>query len=163
MPGWQTAAGGKLEFAVASVKPSKVPKVPTFPLDSRDARTPRGRFSAGLTLQTYITFAYKLEPFRAEAAFAQLPKSVSADFYQIEARAEGSPTKDQMRLMMQSLLADRFKLAVHFETQEVAVFALALAKPGKTGPKLRPHPRENRAPTLLGCQQGAGGPMPMSR
>lgn len=41
--------------------------------------------------------------------------------------------------MMQSLLADRFKLAIHFETQEAPVFALTLVKPGKTGPKLRPH------------------------
>jgi uncharacterized protein (TIGR03435 family) len=41
--------------------------------------------------------------------------------------------------MMQSLLADRFKLAVHFETREVPVFALTLANPGKLGSKLRPH------------------------
>jgi uncharacterized protein (TIGR03435 family) len=44
-----------------------------------------------------------------------------------------------MRLMMQSLLADRFKLAVHFETREVPVLALTLVKPGKTGPQLHPH------------------------
>ena len=43
------------------------------------------------------------------------------------------------RLMMQSLLADRFKLAVHFETREVPVLALVLVKPGRTGPRLRPH------------------------
>ena len=44
-----------------------------------------------------------------------------------------------MRLMMQSLLAERFKLTVHFETKVVPVLAMVLAKPGKTGPKLRPH------------------------
>jgi uncharacterized protein (TIGR03435 family) len=44
-----------------------------------------------------------------------------------------------MRLMMQSLLADRFKLRAHFETKEVPVLALTLVKPGKLGPKLRPH------------------------
>ena len=38
-----------------------------------------------------------------------------------------------MRLMVQSLLADRFKLAIHFETQQVPALALTLAKPGKTG------------------------------
>ncbi len=57
----------------------------------------------------------------------------------IEARAAGNPATDQMRLMMQSLLADRFKLRVHFETREGSVFALTLATPGQTGPKLRPH------------------------
>ncbi len=38
--------------------------------------------------------------------------------------------------MMQSLLADRFKLAVHFETQEVPVFALTLVKAGKIRSKV---------------------------
>ena len=44
-----------------------------------------------------------------------------------------------MRLMMQSLLADRFLLSVHFETQTVPALALLLVKPGKLGPQLRPH------------------------
>jgi uncharacterized protein (TIGR03435 family) len=70
---------------------------------------------------------------------ARLPKWVSSDSFTVQARAEGNPTKDQMRLMMQSLLAERFQLAVHFETRQVPVFALALLKPRKTGPKLRPH------------------------
>jgi uncharacterized protein (TIGR03435 family) len=39
-----------------------------------------------------------------------------------------------MRLMMRSLLADRFKLATHNETREVPLFAYVLTKNGKTGP-----------------------------
>jgi uncharacterized protein (TIGR03435 family) len=69
---------------------------------------------------------------------AQLPKWAN-DNYVINAKAEGNPTKDQMRLMMQSLLADRFKLRVHFESREVPVLAVTLVKPGKLGPKLVPH------------------------
>jgi uncharacterized protein (TIGR03435 family) len=41
--------------------------------------------------------------------------------------------------MMQSLLVDRFKLAVHFETQGASVLFLRMVKPGKMGPKLRLH------------------------
>jgi uncharacterized protein (TIGR03435 family) len=41
--------------------------------------------------------------------------------------------------MVQSLLADRFKLAVHFEAKELPAFALVSVKPGATGPRLRPH------------------------
>jgi bla regulator protein blaR1 len=70
---------------------------------------------------------------------AGLPKWVSTDRFEIQARAAGTPTKDQMRLMMQSLLADRFKLAVHFETHQARVLALNLIKPGTLGPNLRPH------------------------
>jgi bla regulator protein blaR1 len=74
-----------------------------------------------------------------DAMLARLPKWVSTDSYAINAQAEGNPTKDQMRLMMQSLLADRFKLAVHFETKKGPVLALVPDKPGKRGPKLVPH------------------------
>ena len=57
----------------------------------------------------------------------------------IEARAPANATKDQMRLMMPALLAERFQLAVHFETPEVPVLAMTLVKPGKPGTGLRPH------------------------
>ena len=132
-----------MAFEVASVKPDTGPfRPPNFPLDAGDAYRPvGGRFSADFPLMTYITFAYKLSlaPDQRQSLIAHLPNWVAADRFAIEARAEGNPTKDQMRLMMQSLLADRFKLAVHFETQVVPVLAMVLVKPGKTGPKLRPH------------------------
>ena len=41
--------------------------------------------------------------------------------------------------VMQALLTEHFKLAVHFETKESAVLALVLIKPGTLGPKLVPH------------------------
>jgi uncharacterized protein (TIGR03435 family) len=58
-----------------------------------------------------------------------------------------------MRLMMQSLLADRFRLKAHFETHEVPVFALTLIKPGKLGPKLIPH-ADGRPCGELGASSG---------
>jgi uncharacterized protein (TIGR03435 family) len=70
---------------------------------------------------------------------APLPKWVDTDAFEIEAKAAGNPTKDQMRLMMQSLLAERFRLAVHYETREMPVYALTLIKPGTWGPKLIRH------------------------
>ena len=70
---------------------------------------------------------------------ARLPKWVDTDLIEIDAKAAGNPTKDQMRLMMQSLLAERFHLAVHYETQEMPVYALTLIKPGTWGPKLIRH------------------------
>jgi bla regulator protein blaR1 len=137
-PDWQTAAGGKMAFEVASVRLAKPGTftMPTFFLGLDDAKPPGGRFSGSFSLTGYIWFAYKLHVF--DDIRAQLPKWAN-DNYVIDAKADGNPTKDQMRLMMQSLLADRFKLKVHFETKEAPVLALTLVKPGKLGPKLRPH------------------------
>lgn len=156
---WQTAAGGKMSFEVASVKPSKPDTFtsPNFPLDSGDAFAAGGRFSADFPLSVYITFAYKLTLTREqrESMLAHLPKWVSTDKFTIQAKAEGNPTKDQMRLMVQSLLADRFKLAVHIETEQAPIFVLTVAKPGKVGPNLRPHadgpPCDSADPEFFVC------------
>jgi bla regulator protein BlaR1 len=138
---WQAAAGAKQQFEVASVKPTSMFVPPNFAFNNGNGKPSGGRLSASFSLWTYISFAYKLTASRQQerAVLAQLPKWFDTDVYQIEARAPGNPTKDQMRLMMQSLLAERFKLAVHFESPVVPVLALTFVKPGKMGPKLRPH------------------------
>lgn len=63
------------------------------------------------------------------------PGWMDSDRFDIEARAEGSPAKDQLMLMLQVLLEDRFKLKVHRETRELPVFILTAAKGGV---KLKP-------------------------
>jgi uncharacterized protein (TIGR03435 family) len=147
VPQWQIDAGGKMAFDVASVKESKcVP--PSCGSHSNVNMLPGDVFSptGGLFTETnwflmpLIVFAYKLNANHYQLLTAQLPKWANAERLNIEARAPiNNPTKDQFRLMMQSLLADRFKLAVHYETRQLPVFALVLDKPGKLGPTLRPH------------------------
>ena len=158
---WEKAAGGTQEFEVASVRENKDdgPRSSNLVLDSpnayytvhkNDALAPAGTlFSAkNQTLMRYIVFAYKLSGmqelalrFDSYSGLKQrVPEWVKNDRYNIEARASGTATTDQMRLMMQGLLADRFNLVVHWETREAPVFALVLDKPGKPGPQLEPHP-----------------------
>jgi uncharacterized protein (TIGR03435 family) len=140
---WQTKAGGKMAFEVASVKLSKGRFVPpSYPLSSGEAyRSTGGYFRADFPLSVYIEFAYKLWPAEDQERemLAHLPKWATTDRYTIDARAAGNPTKDQVRLMVQSLLAERFQLATHFETHEGPVLALTLVQAGKLGPKLIPH------------------------
>jgi uncharacterized protein (TIGR03435 family) len=159
-----------MSFDVASVKPSKVPTVvtigpnqapprpPTFGLGPDDAKPPGGRFYARFSLQSFIQFAYKLAPFETADALADAPKWLRTDAYEIEAEAQGNPTKDQMRLMMQSLLADRFKLAVHFKTKELPVLALRQVKAGKLGPKLVPHSQGPPCPEYTGFRLDLSDP-----
>jgi bla regulator protein blaR1 len=152
---WQVKAGGRMSFDVASVKPGKIephkiPRPPIFGLGPDDAKPRGGRFFAGFPLAAFIDFAYKLAPFQTADALANAPKWLRTGFFEIEAEAQGNPPKDQMRLMMQSLLADRFKLAVHFETRDVPVLALRQVKAGKLGPKLVPHSQGPPCPDYQG-------------
>jgi uncharacterized protein (TIGR03435 family) len=101
-----------------------------------------GRFSAtNLSLLDYLRFAYKLTDSQTQLMQENAPKWIASEKFDIEARSDNhDPTKDQMRLMMQSLLADRFNLKVHIETRQLPVLAMVLAKPGKLGSQLRRHP-----------------------
>jgi uncharacterized protein (TIGR03435 family) len=130
-------------FEVASIKPGNPADQPhaNFPLGPGDAYTPNGGlFSAdNYPLVSYIFFAYKISGVEEPIFLAQLPGWTKTERFDIHARAQGNPGKDQMRLMMRALLADRFKFAVHNEAREVPVFAFVLAKPGKAGPQLRSH------------------------
>jgi len=158
---WEKAAGSKREFEVASVRPDTggARSYSNFSLDNgnvfvvvgkNDKLNPDGTlFSAkNQTLMRYIVFAYRLNGDQELALRfdyykgleLHTPDWVRNNRYDVEARTEGPATKDQMRLMMQSLLADRFKLAVRWETRQASVFELALEKPGKLGPQIRPHP-----------------------
>ncbi|MBZ5585889.1 MAG: TIGR03435 family protein [Acidobacteriia bacterium] len=55
--------------------------------------------------------------------------------FDIQAKAAGSATKEQVWDMARTLLADRFQLKFHYETRDLPVYALL---PAKTGPKLSP-------------------------
>jgi uncharacterized protein (TIGR03435 family) len=55
--------------------------------------------------------------------------------YDIAAKAEGRPTREQLKLMLRSLLVERLNLKTHLETKETQGWALLQAK---SGPKLLP-------------------------
>jgi len=139
------------QFDVASVRLNKSnhPPYSNFPLGPGDVYVPNGGlFSAsGLPLVTYLFFAYKIIGNQGQYLLPQLPAWAKTDRYDIQARAEGNPGKDQMRVLMRGLLADRFGLKMHSEMREVPVLAWVLAKPGKMGPQLWPHSGAADCPT----------------
>jgi len=110
-----------------------------------------------MPLLTYIAFAYKMTDGQLAAFRAMVPEWTVSDRFDIEARTDNEAvTKDQLRLMMRSLLAERFKLVVHYETREVPVFGLFLLKPGTTGPKLQAQPVGAECTTDPSTQAGSG-------
>ena len=137
------AAGIKMSFDATSVKQNNSGGRSTTNIGGLfpgAPYTPTGGLFSGTNepVDALIMFEYDLGSYQFLQLHNQLPKWATADRYDIEARTGGNPTREQMQLMMQSLLADRFKLAVHTETKEGPIYALVLVKPGKLGPKLKP-------------------------
>ncbi len=151
---WEKAAGGKQAFDAASVKENKTPMPPSGPpprinmsLSSDDTFKPTGGLfrATKIPLTTFIDFAYKLDESQNLVLVSQAVHSTDlrwavADRWDVEARAPGNPSKNQYRMMMQSLLADRFKLRVHWGTIQGPLYDVELQKRGKLGPQLTPHP-----------------------
>jgi uncharacterized protein (TIGR03435 family) len=123
-------------FDVASIRSnnSAMPSSSRFPLGPGDAYVPGNLFSAtNQPMIVYLRFAFKL----SQGELLHVPTWVYDEHFDIAARAAGSPTKDEMRLMMRSLLTDRFRLRFHSERRTKPAFSLVLANAGKMGPQLK--------------------------
>jgi uncharacterized protein (TIGR03435 family) len=107
-------------FEVASVRPSKTGS-PMFGVGV-------GRSSSqSVTLRMLMTVAYRVQDFQISGG----PAWVGSARFDVEARAENpNADPDQVRLMLQSLLKDRFKLKLRRETKESPIYALVAAKEG---------------------------------
>ncbi len=102
---------------------------------------PGGRFNASATtLQFLLEWAYGIQPSQHTGG----PSWMDTDRYDIVAKAEGNPTDAQMEQMVQTLLAERFKLKFHHESKEQTAYVMSA---GKTAPKLFP-PKEGEPHSL---------------
>jgi uncharacterized protein (TIGR03435 family) len=133
---------GRLQFDVATVRQAgaEVPSASSAGLGMDDGGAPTGGyFSATQTLAFYILFAYDMPKFRFGVIQKQLPEWAQTERFTIQARADGNPTTDQMRMMLRSLLEDRFGLVAGTKKREVAAYSLAFAQAGRMGARLRSH------------------------
>jgi len=88
---------------------------------------PGGRLTTtNAPLSYLIQRAYGVEAYQVVGG----PAWINSDGYNIDAKPETNTDPKQMWLMLQTLLADRFKLALHRETRELPVFALTATKGG---------------------------------
>jgi uncharacterized protein (TIGR03435 family) len=127
-------AAPKTEFEAASVKPSGPQKAgagifgkiiggpgTADPIQLRGTR---------VTLLNLVRSAY-------DVPYDQIsgPGWLRDELYDIVARVPKGSTKDQLKLMLQNLLADRFRLTFHREPKAFEVYVLSI---GKGGSKLKP-------------------------
>jgi uncharacterized protein (TIGR03435 family) len=118
------AADANPSFEVATIKPSQ-PDRPgkLFGVQGSHFRT------VNTTLADMIKFAYGVQDKQIIGA----PSWVESDKFDIEAQpdAPGAPNKDQVSMMMQKLLTDRFQLKFHKDTKELPAYVLTAAKTGQ--------------------------------
>jgi len=120
------AADQPSEFEVASVKvaPPRAPGAPRGMVGCF-APNPRRYTCVNASVSIMLVQAYDLRPY-------QLKPPVSADDTRINVEATVPPgaTAEQVRVMLQKLLTERFRLAFHREKAEVQGYALVVAKGG---------------------------------
>jgi uncharacterized protein (TIGR03435 family) len=80
------------------------------------------------SLKTLIRNAYNILSFQLAGG----PRWLDADMFNIVATTGGTEqiSTEQLRPLLQSLLADRFQLKVHWEKRDAPVYALVLDKEG---------------------------------
>jgi uncharacterized protein (TIGR03435 family) len=113
-------------FEAASIKPSKARK---GPLNGRIIKTP-GRFAAAnAPARLLIQQAYGIKEYQLSGA----PAWVGEERFDVEARAVGAPSDEELRVMVRGLLSERFQLVAHWESREMAAYNLVLGKRGIGG------------------------------
>jgi uncharacterized protein (TIGR03435 family) len=124
--GGQTPTMANVRFEVASVKENKSGS------QNSSNRTAGERYSGtNVSLVSLLRTAYALQEFQ----IAGYPAWAETDKFDVEAKMEPGANPRDFPLMLQKLLAERFKLVVHREPRQTSIYTLVVAK---DGPKLKP-------------------------
>jgi uncharacterized protein (TIGR03435 family) len=142
-------------FEVATIRPSAPPESIAQQIQS-------GKLHAGvsidqarvdiafLTLADLIPVAYRVKSHELSG-----PSWMQIDRWDILAKLPAGAAKAQVPDMLQSLLRDRFKLAVHKETRELNVYALTVRKEGPALKEAAPLPAADpKSTAILSTPQG---------
>lgn len=134
------------KFEVATIKPSD-------PTRSGRLFTVKGRhvMTINTDVNDLISFAYGVHPKQIVGG----PMWFGTDKFDIDGTpdVEGQPSQKQLQTLLQTLLADRFKVVFHHEKRELSVYAITVAT---NGPKLAKTIRKPGDPTdFLFARPGA--------
>jgi bla regulator protein BlaR1 len=131
------ASASKLAFEAATIKPSKPGK------DRRMVTYDPGQVTfSRVSVEALIQEAYSVKSYQISG-----PEWIQNASFDIVAKAADAAPQSQLKLMLQTLLADRFKVALHRENKELPVFALVA---GKSGPKFKSAEDDGQQAVLFG-------------
>jgi bla regulator protein BlaR1 len=127
LAGWARATQAQAtSFEVASIRPSQPGTRGTY----LNLPPPGREFtSKNVPLSTLIQVAYHIQDYQLSGG----PGWMASGPFDIAAKADHDADREEIRRMLQALLADRFKLAVRRETKELPIYELVV---GKNGSKL---------------------------
>jgi len=138
------SADKAVTFDAASVKPAALvfgsPGKMVFsrPSGGPGTNDPGRIFRPNQSLMSLLMTAYNVKIYQIDG-----PAWLDTERFDITATMRPDTTMDQVRVMWQNLLADRFRLKVHRESRQQAVYSLVVAK---GGPKMQEAGRGASAP-----------------
>jgi len=92
--------------------------------------TPGGVTILNTSLKAVVQWAYHMQAIQVQG-----PAWLDSNRYDIVAKSSEAASPERLRQMMQTLLADRFKLVFHRETKEMQAYVVTV---GKNGHKMKP-------------------------
>jgi uncharacterized protein (TIGR03435 family) len=134
------APRGSQVFEVASVKPT-----PPNVKGSGVRPAPGGKryVGSGVPLRSYLYVAYQVRPEQISGG----PSWVDNELYDLNAEANLPTSIENLHIMLQNILTERFKLQFHFEKKEMQAYVLTV---DKSGPKnLTTHPNASAGEVVL--------------
>ena len=143
-------------FEVASIKASQTPPLRGLASLREDINTDPARLTmVNVSLSTVVRWAYKLGVYEISG-----PDWISNARFDITAKAASPVSEEQLRLMLQALLKDRFKLEAHRQTKDLSGYALVV---GRNGTKLHPVEGGGEGSMTGAALMFEGHKMPISR
>ena len=130
--GYPQEGDGQLRFEVASLKPTpeSQSQVQQFCKDGPGTPNPGRLECSNFPLRALLFFAYGVQRYQVIG-----PGWIDSAFYDVVAKVPAGVTRDQMKLMLRSLLEERLGVRVHRETRRLPAYSLIV---GKNGPKMTP-------------------------
>jgi uncharacterized protein (TIGR03435 family) len=128
-----TRSPGPAEFSAAAADASRIKGGP-------GTADPERITATGITFQGLITAAYGVRNEQVSG-----PGWISDSKYVLEAKVPPGATREQMKLMLQKALADRFKLVLHRQQKDLPAWELTIVKDGS---KLKPAADQSAAPQM---------------
>jgi uncharacterized protein (TIGR03435 family) len=125
-------------FEVASVRVSQVGKAGGEGSRRENIQVSPGTVTMrNVSLKSGIRWAYHVMDYQVTG-----PDWLGSERFDIVGKSAGPVAEDQLRVMLQALLAERFKLALHRQTKELPAYVLLV---GKNGPKFHETQTEGEA------------------